>query len=114
MRLEKPDPAWKGINPTLNRGRWLVVCDDLDKGSERSFYLESMQEITEVLDPIPTFIPCELKYVVVDRGEVQFQSSDKLNALVWMRGQKRGLLCKVLQSEITRETQRITRTAEIA
>ena len=38
------------VQPLLRRGRYLATGLDLDKNEERSFYVESMQEIVE-LDP---------------------------------------------------------------
>jgi hypothetical protein len=34
--------------PLLRRGRWLVTGQDLDKLAERSFYVESMRQISPV------------------------------------------------------------------
>ena len=40
-------------NPFIKRGRWLVTGTDLDKIDERSFYLESMVEVTDVTTHLP-------------------------------------------------------------
>lgn len=39
------DPLTLTIDPQLRRGRWLVTGVDLDRGAERSFYLESMRDM---------------------------------------------------------------------
>lgn len=37
-------------NPFLKRGRWLVTGLDLDKNEERSFYVESMIAVMEIMN----------------------------------------------------------------
>lgn len=39
------DPVTVQLQPLLRRGRWLVTGDDLDRGVERSFYVESMRDV---------------------------------------------------------------------
>jgi len=41
-------PETYSLNPMLQRGRFLVTGHDLDRGAERSFYLESMTEIRSI------------------------------------------------------------------
>ena len=92
----------KKLNPSLNRGRWLARCWDLDKGAERSFYLESMKHLSELPEEeIIESLPCSSRYLVIDEGGVRYQSPERLNALLWMRRLGRGLLCKVLCSEVS-------------
>ena len=38
------------IHPYTNRGRWLITGIDLEKLEERSFYVESMVSVVEVMD----------------------------------------------------------------
>lgn len=38
-------------NPLLDRGRVLVTGKDIDKGAERSFYVESMRNVEEMPEP---------------------------------------------------------------
>jgi len=42
------DPKTTEIQPLLQRGQWLVTGIDLDKGEERSFYLESMRRLEPI------------------------------------------------------------------
>jgi hypothetical protein len=44
------DPETYSLNPMLQRGRFLVTGQDLDRGAERSFYLESMTDIRPIQD----------------------------------------------------------------
>lgn len=42
------DPMTAELQPFLKRCRWLITGTDLTKGAERSFYLESMQNVTPI------------------------------------------------------------------
>jgi hypothetical protein len=64
-RRERLDPATARLNPTLKRGRWLLVCRDLDRGCERSFYLESMESIIEIPEVVPGTPSSEFQVWVV-------------------------------------------------
>jgi hypothetical protein len=64
--VEEPlDPLTTTLDPHLRRGQHLVTGLDLDKGEERSFYLESMREIRTV-DPYPVGYSSEYSVVLVD------------------------------------------------
>ena len=65
LDAEPLDPLTIPRNPLLDRGRVLVTGRDIDKGEERSFYVESMREVqvVECFDP-PKLPPL---YVTVER-----------------------------------------------
>jgi hypothetical protein len=46
--MEPLDEETLESNPFIKRGRWLVTGIDLEKGAERSFYLESMVAVMEI------------------------------------------------------------------
>lgn len=84
---EQPlDPVTYDLNPLLKRGRTLVKGLDLDKGEERSFYVESMED----LKVIPEHEVTDFKEHVVQlldedsTPEIVFRGS-ALKALSWMR-----------------------------
>lgn len=64
-RRDRLDRATIGMNPTLKRGRWLVNCRDLDRGCDRSFYLESMESIVEIPEEGADTPSCEFLVWVV-------------------------------------------------
>lgn len=69
LDVEPLDPLTIPRNPLLDRGRVLVTGRDIDKGEERSFYVESMREVqvVECFDP-PKLPPL---YVTAERdGQV--------------------------------------------
>ena len=43
------DPETSAIQPLVRRSRWLVTGLDLDKQAERSFYVDSMKVLCELL-----------------------------------------------------------------
>lgn len=43
VEKEPLDPVTVAMQPLLNRGRYLVTGQDLDKGAERTFYVEAIQ-----------------------------------------------------------------------
>lgn len=43
------DPETSTIQPLVRRSRWLVTGLDLDKNAERSFYVDSMKVLCELL-----------------------------------------------------------------
>jgi hypothetical protein len=94
-RKERLDPTTKRMNPRLNRGRWLMTGRDLDKGSERSFYVSSMTDIKPVQrDQQPL---ASSRFAVIDRNRVAFSSESLAEALAYVLGSDRGVLCGVLQ-----------------
>ena len=78
------DPSTEVLNPNLKRGRWLVTGRDIDKGAERSFYLESMTELKRlnryevwaVVD-LPD-IRCKCKYREVAAAFAQGRGADSI------------------------------------
>lgn len=55
LELEPLNQETLESHPFTNRGRWLVTGIDLDKGEERTFYVESMSELTEIEGKIVEF-----------------------------------------------------------
>ena len=53
--LELLDDETLESNPFIKRGRWLVTGINLEKGEERSFYVESMVAVVEIGDHFPIF-----------------------------------------------------------
>lgn len=44
LHAQPLDPQTTSTQPLLRRGRWLMTGEDLDKGAERTFYVDAMQE----------------------------------------------------------------------
>lgn len=101
-RREPLDEATTELQPSLQRGRWLVTGQDLDKEAERTFYVESMRGLTEMP---PSQISRQLTgpalYLVIDNGEVVHSTPDELTASVLLHQRGRGVLSKVLTSCVT-------------
>ncbi|HEY4263364.1 MAG TPA: hypothetical protein VGM98_24590 [Schlesneria sp.] len=94
-RAERLDPTTRRMNPRLNRGRWLMTGQDLDKGTERSFYVSSMRNIQPVKrDQQPL---ASSRFAVIDRNRVAFSGGSLGEALAYVLGSGRGVLCGVLQ-----------------
>lgn len=91
-RQEPLDAETLTLRPTLLRGRWLITGEDLDKGVERTFYLERMGDIESIADiePLET-----AEYCVVEQSRVAFQSRTSGESLAFIRGRGRGVLCSV-------------------
>jgi hypothetical protein len=53
----------KQLNPFVRRGRTLVTGIDLDKGVERSFYLESMADVVEIVFHPSPADRCEVRMI---------------------------------------------------
>ena len=51
LAAEPLDPLTPILDPNLRRGRLLAIGTDLDRGAERSFYLDSMQEVKPIDGP---------------------------------------------------------------
>ena len=49
LKREPLDLTTLDIQPLLKRGRFLVVGTDLEKNAERSFYADSMRNVTPAL-----------------------------------------------------------------
>lgn len=94
-RKDRLDPTTKRMNPRLNRGRWLMTGRDLDKGFERSFYVSSMTDIKPVQrDQQPL---ASSRFAVIDRNRVAFSGESLGEALAYVLGSGRGVLCGVLK-----------------
>ena len=110
LQKEALDASTAELNPTLIRGRWLVTGEDLDKGAERSFYVDSMKVLRE-LSPKETPQPqsCDQMFLAIDHGKVVHSTRVELNARLWLSQAGRGLLCKVLYAEVADCLREITR-----
>ena len=95
LKRQPLDPETGQINPTLNRGRYLVTGEDLDKGAERSFYLNSMVDIVETSPEEPLR---NGGYCVVEQRRVTFSTAEPGEAIAFMIGRRRGVLCSVVRS----------------
>lgn len=78
------DPRTAKLNPWLNRGRYLVTGEDLDRGQERSFYVERMTDVHEL--PIAS----ESSYAVVVHDLVRFRTDALCAAIAYRLGCQRG------------------------
>ncbi|WP_397570688.1 hypothetical protein [Schlesneria sp. T3-172] len=94
---EPVEEQWVALNPTLLRGRYLVTGEDLDKGEERSFYVERMEKVEafEEKEPLET-----AEYCVVEQHRVSFATSRIGEAVSFMMGRKRGVLCAVMRNRV--------------
>jgi hypothetical protein len=65
LKSDPLDRVTVDIQPLLRRGRFMAIGEDLDTGEERSFYIESMRNITEIAAPI-SFRKVLTAYVVCE------------------------------------------------
>lgn len=86
LKHDRLDPSTKQLNPTLKRGRWLITVEDLDKGAERHFYLESMRDIQPFA---PRRSP---RFTVVTFERVRFASEDLASSMAFKLGAKGGTI----------------------
>lgn len=108
---DRLDPTTEKLQPMLNRGRWLVTGTDLDKGQERSFYFESMRSIERV---DPDYQPADAGHlVVVDGFRVSYIASTLREALAYLAGSRRGVLCGKLSKTEKTSGSAIRQTLEI-
>ena len=91
------DPTTATLNPTLQRGRWLVTGEDLDKQAERTFYAASMANVRELSPDDLQPLKNATSFVVVgESARVEFQSERLSEAMAFMLGRRTGVLCGVL------------------
>ncbi|MBS0207169.1 MAG: hypothetical protein JSS49_30200 [Planctomycetes bacterium] len=83
-------------NPTLRRGRWLVMGYDLDREAQRSFYLDSMTEIALLSDDERAPFRHAEYVVLTSIGRAMYQSARLGDAMDFLVEQPPGILCKVL------------------
>lgn len=86
-RDTKSEPVtqeWLDKRPTLERGRWLVICEDLDKGEQRQFYLHKMKCVRELEEQTPE------PYMVVQFGRSQFKCEELPVAMAFVEGRRSG------------------------
>lgn len=79
IAVDRLDGTTIVLNPLLQRGQYLVTGIDLDKSEERSFYLESMEEVRETAAEPPT-------YAVVDWSTVHQRTNDPLFCQMFAAG----------------------------
>ena len=92
---EPLDPMTLSLNPLLQRSRWLITGQDLDKECERSFYIDSMTNIRPLsaddLQPLK-----DAEYVVIEQTHVAFTSRRLNEALEFRISRNSGVVCAVL------------------
>ncbi len=92
---EPLDQTTVPLNPLLQRGRWLVTGRDLDKDVERSFYLESMNNIRALSDgDLQPLVGVE--YVVIEQTHVICATQRLVDALAFQSGHPLGAICAVI------------------
>lgn len=84
LKREPLDAETFELRPTLNRGRWLVRAEDLDKGEERSFYAERMSDIQNLEEQ------SSAEYIVIDFERVRFSDEDLGAAIAFRQGRQSG------------------------
>lgn len=75
-------------DPLLRRGQILVTGVDLDKGAERSFYVESMEQlqaISEAAPPNPAIAHRVVLLAPEQPPELVFEAETLDDALLWAR-----------------------------
>lgn len=86
------------LNPGIRRGRWLVIAQDLDKGSQRMFYDQSIKNVREIcvddLDTLPGH-----HYCVIDGPRIAHSSVTLSESIAFQLGSGRGVVCAVLVRE---------------
>ncbi len=94
--LDEPlDQVTETLNPLLKRGRWLVTGMDLDKDVERSFYVESMNQVRALsLDELRPLKGVE--YIVVEQFHVACKTKRLKDALKFQGQRQSGAICAVL------------------
>ena len=96
-RREPLDSTTVPLNPTLQRGRWLVTGHDLDRDAERSFYVTSMVGARELAGDDLEPIQVATTYVVIgNSSRVEHQSERLGEAMAFLLGRRSGVLCGVL------------------
>jgi len=96
-RREPLDSTTVPLNPTLQRGRWLVTGHDLDRNAERSFYAASMVGTKKLAGDDLEPIHVATAYVVIgDSSRVEHQSERLGEAMAFLLGRRSGVLCGVL------------------
>lgn len=83
-------------NPSLRRGRWLVTGHDLDRDSQRSFYVDSMAEITLLSDDEREPYRHAEYLVLTSAGRATYQATRLGDAMNFLIEQPPGILCRVL------------------
>lgn len=85
-------------NPTLCRGRWLITGHDLDRDAQRSFYLESMADVSPLsydeLNPYraATYV------ILTPTGRAAAHIPRLADALDGLMARSSGVLCRILSS----------------
>ena len=85
---EPLETATHNLQPLLNRGRYLVTGQDLDKKAERTFYAESMLGLRTLAK---SDLPC-VRFAVIDQSELLAIVDDPSSARAFARGRGDGTL----------------------
>ncbi len=84
-KIQPVEKEWVRQRPTLCRGRWLVVVEDLDRGEQRQFYWESMKAVQ------PLEMPAESpRFMVLSFDRVTYETDDLGRAIAFKDGAKAG------------------------
>src|SRR5690606_30887632 len=76
LATEPLDPLTTEIDPLLDRGRLLVIGQDLDKKAERSFYVHAMRPVLEPPKPWLVILDGE-------PGRMVYEADDAEEAASW-------------------------------
>jgi hypothetical protein len=97
-RIEPLDSETLTLRPTLLRGRWLITGEDLDKGVERTFYLERMIDIE------PMQLGDGLKraaFHVLEQNRIAFSTENLSEAMAFRLGRRGGAIYGRVSSEFS-------------
>jgi len=95
-RAEPLDETTMSLNPSLRRGRWLVSGIDLDREDTRSFYAESMTDVQPLTEQEREPLRDAEFVVLSSAGRAAFHAGKLSEAIAFLLGRRRGVLCKVL------------------
>jgi hypothetical protein len=95
-RLQPVEKEWVRQRPTLCRGRWLVVVEDLDRGEQRQFYWESMTCVQE-LNRAESEPLTRAEYCVIENNRLTFSSKDPSEVAAFRLGRGAGQICAVMK-----------------
>jgi hypothetical protein len=95
-RRDRLDPETLNLNPLLRRSRWLLIGEDLDKGAERSFYVDSIHDLRPLVPEDRTPYRDAEYLVLSPRGHTEYATAQYGESLAFLQGRRWGMLCKVL------------------
>jgi hypothetical protein len=89
IRIDPLDEETFTLRPTLLRGRYLITGEDLDKGVERTFYLERMSDIEKIAesDGLKRSL-----FHVLEQNRIAFTTEDLSEAMAFRLGRRGGAI----------------------